>query len=125
MKIEKTINYTLSINEPEGHGVYYENTLENDIAGLMIGLQVMETNLSMLKEAKKTAKGAEKKAISTQINVISQTIRGMNGLVMNICENYEHYKLSAEAQKKKELIKEINKETPPLTERQKDTLTNL
>ena len=72
----------------------------------MIGLQVLETNLSMLKEAKKTAKGAEKRAISKQINIISATIHGMNGLVMNICENYEHYKLSADMKEKKQGLKE-------------------
>lgn len=106
MKTEKSIKYTLSINEPEGHGILYQQSLDNDIAGLMIGLQVLETNLASLKNLKKEVKGAERKAVSSQISVMSRTISTLNMLVMQLCDSYEVIVASADLKEAKLAITE-------------------
>jgi len=89
MKIEKEIKYTLSINEPDGHGIDYNKNLESDIAGLLISLTVLQTNLESLKATKKLVKGTDKKFVSQQISYISASLKGVKILVVQLCDNYE------------------------------------
>ncbi len=110
MKTNLTIECELSVNEPEGHGIRYKNNLENNIAGLMIGAQVLETNLASLKSVKKEASGAEKKAISYQISKVSKVIQGINELTMQVLDSYELLKASADLAEKKEAITGIKEE---------------
>lgn len=110
MKTEKSIKYTLSINEPEGHGILYHQSLDNDIAGLMIGLQVLETNLLSLKDLKKAVKGedkgADRKAVGSRINEVSRTIGTLNMLVMQLCDSYDLVNASAHLKEAKLAITE-------------------
>ena len=94
MKITKTIDYTLSINEPNGHGIEHQGSLENDTAVLMMSLNILEDSLQGMKDAKKQ-KGANKKEIGKQINMLSKLISYQNNLVMQLCDNYEVLKASA------------------------------
>lgn len=89
MKIVKSITYTLSINEPDGHGIDYNKNLESDIAGLLISLTVLQSNLESLKTTKKLVKGADKKFISQQISYVSASLKGIKILVVQLCDNYE------------------------------------
>ena len=92
MKIEKQIKYELKIDRKEGYGINYEGNLDNDLAGLMISLHVLEENVKVLKAQKKTATSKDKKIISSQINRVSTAAATISRIVSDICDVYEDYK---------------------------------
>ena len=89
MKIEKTIKFTLSINEPDGHGIDYDKCMEADMAGIMIALTALQSNLDSLKATKKLVKGSDKKGVSQQISYISASIKGIKILIVTLFDSYE------------------------------------
>lgn len=92
MIIQRTINFCLSINEPDGHGINYNKDVESDMAGLMIALTTLESNLESLKSTKKLVKGQDKKSISQQISHASAAIKGIKILIINLFDGYEELK---------------------------------
>lgn len=104
MKITSTINYTLSVNEPNGHGIVYKADLETDVAVLMMALDVLENSRNGMKENKKFS--TNKKVSGAQINTLSKTIQSLNDLTMQLCDNFERLKASAQLQEAKLAITE-------------------
>lgn len=93
MKIDKQLNYTLLINEPEGHGIMYKNDIEGDIAALLMSAQVLQMYLDNSKETKSKLSGAEKTLMGKNVYHISKGLQAVNALAKSLCDNYEGYKV--------------------------------
>lgn len=92
MKIEKTIEFTLMINEPQGHGIIYSSDIETDIASLLMSAQILQSALNSNKELKKGLKGTDKELVSKNIYHLSNGLKSVNSLIKSLCDNYEAYK---------------------------------
>jgi len=104
MKIETEIKYTLIVDKENGHGINYQANSQNDIAAMMISIQVLNNNIDVLKEHKKQAKGKEKKYLSEQINKVGGAVMAISKLAEQILDGYEEYMAAVEMKKKKEAL---------------------
>ena len=102
--ITKSLNYTLEIDPTgEKHSISYENSIENDIASLMVSAQVLTVQLGQWKEYKKSAKGEDKKKASKNISEVAAALRGIKPLMnalLNTYDDYMAHQAFEEAQKK-------------------------
>lgn len=105
--ITKSLNYTLEIDPTgEKHGISYENSIESDIASLMIAAQVLTVQLGQWKEYKKAAAGEGKKKASKNISDVAAALRGIKPLMnalLNSYDEYMAYQAQMEAEKKEML----------------------
>ena len=105
MKIEKTITYTLEIDENNLAHLNYEGDIENDIACTIIARHVIERNIEALQAQKKSLEGEAKKATSLYLDKVKKASICMDRIIENICANYRSFKLYQEMKEKKEALK--------------------
>lgn len=89
--ITGSIDYKIEIHENGDFEIEYQRTVENEMAALSASQHIIEHSIAAITVQKREAKGKLKKALSTQLEKLTQARMGVAMLADMIYTGYENY----------------------------------